>query len=217
MIAVKAAVKKMLIKMDRFSPYPVFYSLRMSSSEKAIFDEAIKGARHYLEFGSGGSTIRALQRSKAMIYTVETSPEWIDHIRKYVLVRYFEKKRLRIFFVDIGPTRTWGYPGSDTFKNMFGTYSSNIFQYIDSKLLDLVLIDGRFRVACALKVVLECHKNRNIRILIHDFWDRPRYQILLKYLIPLKKADTMGLFSIDEKSDLKTVEKDYETYKFIPE
>lgn len=204
--------------LDKFSPYPLFFPFIMSKKEKSIFDKAVKESRHYIEFGLGGSTIRALQKSKTIIYTVESSADWIKYMRAYLFVSFFEKKkRLTIFPVNIGPVRDWGYPASADFKDSFESYSSDIFRFIDSKLIDLVLVDGRFRVACTLKTILECHENKNMRILIHDFWSRPHYHVVLKYLSTVNRADTIGLFSIKEDVDLKSAEKDYAAYKFDPE
>lgn len=204
-------------KLDQCSPYPLFYPFVMSKREKVIFDDAIKKSQNYLEFGLGGSSLRAIQKSKAKIYSVESSPKWISFMRKYSIVWYFENKRLFIFPVDIGPTREWGYPKADDSQNLFGSYSSNIFKAIDGKSIDLALIDGRFRVACTLKVILECHQNNDLKILIHDFWNRENYHVVLKYLNVLNQVDTIGLFSIKNTISLKSVAEDYEAYKDNPE
>lgn len=213
----KAIAKKTIRRLDQFSPYPLFYPFLMSKDEKVIFEEAIKGSRHYLEFGMGGSSLRAIQKSKAKIYTVESSPDWLNHMRQYMIVRYVENKRLHILHVNIGPTCDLGYPKSDDYKNLFEEYSSSIFDSIDRKLIDLALVDGRFRVACTLKIIMSCHGNNNLKILIHDFWNREEYHIVLKYLDTVNKADTIGLFSIKNNVDIKSVEKDYEVYKLIPQ
>lgn len=212
----KAAARRILLKLDQHSPHPIFYPFIMSSGEKAIFDEAIRGASHYLEFGMGGSTLRAIQKSKAIIYTVESSPEWVAHMRGYVSIRRSEKTRLRIFPVEIGPVGNWGYPASDDFKDKFESYSSNVFRLIDPGLVDLALVDGRFRVACALKLIMECHENTRIRIMVHDFWERSHYHSLLKYLDVVKRTDSLALFSIKKDVDLNLVKNDYDEYKFTP-
>ncbi|MFC1969810.1 hypothetical protein ACFLVV_01160 [Chloroflexota bacterium] len=160
--------------------------------------------------------MRAIQKSRAKIYTVESDREWIAHMRKYMILRYFENRRLFISYVDIGPTRKWGYPESNNLRNLFPAYSSNIFKAIDAKALDLALVDGRFRVACTLKIILECHKNNNLKILIHDFWNREHYHVVLKYLETVDRSDTIGLFSIKNDVDLKSVQMDYEAHKFDP-
>ncbi|WP_432474183.1 hypothetical protein [Amphritea sp. HPY] len=215
-MTIKRAVKSIRRRLDKLSPYPLFYPFIMSENEKAIFDAAIKESNNYLEFGLGGSSIRAIQKSKAKIYTVESSPDWIRHMRKYIYVKYFVNKRLFIFPVDIGPTGEWGYPKTNDYQPLFSDYSANVFKEIDSNTIDLVLVDGRFRVACILKVILECLETNNLKILIHDFWNREEYHVVLKYLDAIDKADTIGLFSIKDNVDLKSVKSDYDTYKYNP-
>lgn len=204
-------------RLDKLSPYPLLYTLIMSDKEKILFDKTINGSRHYLEFGLGGSTLRALQKSKANIYTVESNTEWINKMREYFIFRYNENKRLHIFPVNIGPTIKWGYPEPDNNKKLFESYSSTIFNSINEDEIDLALIDGRFRVACTLKLIIHCHENKNLKILIHDFWNREQYHIVLKYLDVLKKVDTLGLFTMKNNIDLKSAKKDYETYKLNPQ
>lgn len=109
----KAKIKRTIHRLDKLSPYPVFYPFVMSNDEKVVFDEAIRNSNHYLEFGLGGSSLRAIQKSKANIYTVESSSDWINQMRQYMILRYFENKRLHIFPVNIGPTQDWGFPAAE--------------------------------------------------------------------------------------------------------
>lgn len=213
----KVMANSMLRTLDRFSPCPLLYPFIMSENEKTTFDEAIKKSRHFLEFGMGGSTIRALQKSTAIIHTVESSPEWIEYMRKYLFLRFYEDRRLHVYPVYIGPVGDWGYPVSGDHRELFERYSSSVYQFVDSNLIDLILVDGRFRVACTLKAILSCHENSSVRILIHDFWNRPKYHIVLKYLDVMIQVDTIGLFSIKDNVDLNSVESDYEAYKCTPE
>ena len=216
-LKIKQMVKDVIMRIDSFSPYPVYYPFIMSKDEKKFFNLNIKESKNYLEFGLGGSTLRAIQKSKANIYVVESCPEWITYMRRYVVLRYYENKRLFIFPVNIGPTARFGYPKPDNPKNLFPLYSSNIFKEIDSKIkIDLALVDGRFRVACILKIILEFHKYSNFKVMVHDFWKRDEYHVVLKYLDIIDTVDTMGLFSIKKNVDLKLVEKDYHAYKFNP-
>jgi len=213
----KQRLKKALRRLDTFSPWPISCSFVMSNDEKVRFDLEIKHSKHYLEFGMGGSTLRAIRKSKAKIYTVESSPEWIADMREYRVVTCFENKRLFINSVDIGQTRLWGYPESKHSRNLYPSYSSDVFNVIDPSQIDLALVDGRFRVACTLKIILECHQNSNLRIFIHDFWNRQEYHIVLKYLDTLEAIDTLGIFSIKTDLDLKLVRADYESYQFNPD
>ena len=209
--------KSVVKRIDMLSPHPFFYSFVMSKREKVFFDSVINNSKFYLEFGLGGSTLRAIQQSKAQIYTVESSRTWISCMRKYLILRYFENKRLCIFPVDIGITSEWGRPVSDESRNLFAAYSSNVFKMIESCYLDLVLIDGRFRVACTLRTILECYKNESFKILFHDFWSRDEYHVVLEYLDIVNRIDSMGLFTIKKTVDLKSVRNNYEIYKFIPD
>lgn len=54
--------------------------------------------------------------------------------------------------VDIGEVRNWGYPKNTTVNESWLSYSRAILTY--GLEADLVLVDGRFRVACALHAVL---------------------------------------------------------------
>ena len=208
-------VKKNLIVLGKFLPIPIFYSFIMTKKERSLFDKKIKKSKFYLEFGMGGSTIRALHKSKAKIYSIDSSKDWISYMREYPLIRKMEQKRLFLFYVNIGSTKEWGFPAGNKNKKIFPNYSTNIFNTIEKKCIDTVLIDGRFRVACTLKTILECYSNTNLQILIHDFWNRKQYHIVLKYLSEVESSDTLGVFVIKKDINLDLVKKDYNNYKYI--
>lgn len=108
----------------------------------------------------------------------------------------------------------WGAPANNDNRDLFPGYSSQPFQLIDKSKIDTVLIDGRFRVACALSTILECHNNPGLKILIHDFWNRPHYHVLLNYLDESASAFTLGLFAIKKDIALDEVRDEYENYKY---
>lgn len=211
----KHLLKKLIEKFDKQSPHPLFYKFVMSKEERTIFDKSISKSENYLEFGLGGSTLRALLKSNAKIYSVESSYEWISYMREYSIIRNNENKRLVISAVDIGPTQEWGIPREDNSRNLFPAYSENVFNEMNKNELDMALVDGRFRAACALKIILECHQNDKLQLMIHDFWNRPEYHVVLKYLDTIDKADSLGLFCIKKNVDLESAYKDYQAYKFI--
>lgn len=201
---------------DKYSPRPLLYTFRMSDSEQLLFDKIIRNASLYLEFGMGGSTLRAIQISKAKIYSIDSSQDWINLMREYFIIRRMEKKRLSLCYVDIGETGDWGYPNGLDSKELFPNYSASIFDVVQGKKIDVVLVDGRFRVACVLKTILECHSNDKLMILIHDFPKRDHYQVVLKYLDIIESIDTLYVFNLKNNIDLTSVKIDYEEYKYIP-
>ena len=215
-MSLKKKVKKVLMKLDRYSPKPSLYSIRMTQKERELFDRKIRNSAAYLEFGMGGSTFRALQKSNTKVYCIESSKDWISMMREYWWIRSMETERLAVYHVDIGPPKEWGIPSSEESKELFPNYSGIIYNMIPKKNIDTILIDGRFRVACALKAILECNSNSNLQILIHDFSIRPNYHIVLEYLDEVETADTLSVFKIKEKLDYDLVREAYEKYKYLP-
>src|SRR5690606_21445098 len=120
------------------------------------FFQDIRKAKHYLEFGCGGSTTRAFIKSECQITSVESGKVGIEELRKYKIVRKAEKRnRLRFIGVDIGAVGNRGFPIDGSSRHSFPCYSAKVFQYIRTDDVDCVLIDGRFRIACALQVILK--------------------------------------------------------------
>ena len=70
-------------------------------------------------------------------------------------------------------------------------------------MANIILIDGRFRVACALDVFKKI-KNDTI-ILIHDYSKRINYHIIEKYYIKLKTWDSLAAFI--KRNDIKYIPK----------
>ena len=223
-LMVPDAIKNKIKKIDRYSPYPIFYEFIMSYNERDFFDKNVKEAKKYLEFGLGGSTIRALQKSRCEVLTIESSSEWIKVMEKILMLKYYKmSKRLSILNVDIGPVVEWGYPASNKYEHLFHLYSTAFLKSVDILSMDLVLVDGRFRLACALKIISECYlSNNKIKILFHDFCDlkekryKEKYKDLLKYVDIVDKVETLYLFSIKSDISIEELDKDYEIYKIDP-
>jgi hypothetical protein len=60
---------------------------------------------------------------------------------------------------------------------------------------DLVLIDGRFRVACLMTVLLRIQ--RPVRVLFDDYADRPKYQRAEALVRPRRMIGRMAEFEVD--------------------
>ena len=127
-----------------------------------------------------------------------------------------ERKRLSLSYIQIGSTGSWGHPINLNHEHLFPNYSAEIFDKIEAHALDTVLIDGRFRVACILQTIINCYRNKNLQILVHDFSIRPEYHEVLKYLDKVVEAETLGVFQIKKDIDIDAVKKDYELFKFNP-
>ena len=152
----------------------------MSDKEIKAFSYFMKPENIYFEFGSGGSTnIASFYNVKT--YSVESDVKWHEKLKNYGI-------KANYITIDLNVT-SGGYPGNDTNVNDWKKY---IQAYKKEYNADIILIDGRFRVACALDIFNKI-KNESI-ILIHDYEQRRQYHILENYYIKLKTWDTLALF-----------------------
>lgn len=178
----------------------LFNEPAMKKSERALFYKYLDLSHVYFEFGSGGSTYQAAKRNKK-IYSVESDVAWHQKIQrdmKNISIQINEalaKNNIKITFnpdityltidLHVGKKR-WGWPGKDTKYDDWIKYTR---AYDHSKYkADLILIDGRFRVACGLNVFKQI--DNNVLVYIHDFFNRNQYHILLNYFDVADRADT---------------------------
>ncbi|MEI7125036.1 tetratricopeptide repeat protein [Pectobacterium versatile] len=183
---------------------------RMSEKETQLFESYVKKATCYFEFGSGGST-KLAARNNVEVFGVESDKIWVETLKAEV------GPLCKVEYVDIGPTKAWGYPVDNTHHDKFPHYSEAIFKH--DRTFNLILVDGRFRVACtlnAIKHILEKKKNiADAVIFIHDFWNRPDYHIVLAFLEKLKIAESAGSFKIKNDINISSLNEVLEKYKYI--
>jgi len=178
----------------------------MKEDEIKMFEDVVRNCGFYFEFGCGGSTFRACELGAKKIVSVESQKMWIDEIKQYEQVKVHPDITFLAIDINAGDM---GRPINNTKQNNFPLYSSAIDNY---KNIDVVLVDGRFRVACACKAVI----NRVQSILIHDFTNRAHYHDILPYIEIIKQTGT--LIQARPKSDInmQDLEKLYENYKLNP-
>ncbi|WP_280549003.1 tetratricopeptide repeat protein [Halomonas sp. 11-S5] len=183
----------------------------MSSAERDLFRKSLFRAKHYFEFGSGGSTVWAVEQGLTA-YGVESDANWVNALKAKL------GDGCQVKVVDIGPTREWGYPVSLDHSERFPDYSRAIHSH--DMAFDLILVDGRFRVACALSAVKHLLKHHpdptEARIFIHDFWDRPPYHAVLEFLEPLESVETAGLFRLKEDIDKQRLDQVWKVFSRQP-
>jgi hypothetical protein len=165
----------------------------MSQGEILLYWSQLRSRTGIVEFGCGGSTLLALQCSRAKIYSVESDRDWIDHLLKHPEVsRAVENNRLSFHHSDLGQVAKWGFPSTLFTAQQAASYYSTIWDIVNDATIDLVLVDGRFRVACIAEAL---RRHRNITIVVHDFWDRPYYHYILPALFCIDRIDTLGVFA----------------------
>jgi hypothetical protein len=147
-----------------------------------------------LEYGSGGSTVLGAEMPGKTLYSVESSRDW--HL---MMQRYFEQNDVpsppELHYVNIGETGKWGLPVNTEQQHRYHKYPLAIWDQDGFRHPDLILIDGRFRVACALTAMLRC--TRKATILFDDYRDRKRYQVLEEFLELKEMRGYMARFEVE--------------------
>lgn len=183
----------------------------MTPDERALFKESLQNSQNYFEFGSGGSTVWAVNQGLT-VHGVESDQLWVNGLKKKL------GERCQVKAVDIGPTGDWGYPVSLKNTDLFAAYSKEIFNH--SLGFDLILVDGRFRVACAISAIQHTLKHAEkpggTKIFIHDFWNRPVYHAVLEFLDSVKTVESAGLFKVKKNIDRARLAQVWEKYAEQP-
>lgn len=177
----------------------------MSLSEINLLKKYLKKCQNYFEFGSGGSS-KLASKMGVLVHGVESDPVWLQQLQK-------EIGENKIKHVDIGPTREWGYPVDLSAQDRFPLYSQSIHQ--TGERYDFILVDGRFRVACALQSARHIIQNDlqdNSIIFVHDFWGRDYYKPMLYFLDEVESIDTAIILKVKPDVDLKKLDEQISRY-----
>ena len=187
-----------------------FIAPEMSAAELEYFTRFLSESRYYLEFGAGGSTSLAAREPERMVWSVESDIGWINALAaRPEIADGLSSGRVNFLCPRIGKVGRWGRPIEPDARINWHRYHSSGWELLNPARLDLVFVDGRFRVACAIQSLL--HTATSCRILFHDFWNRPRYHVVLEHaqivdrvdslvvLAPKKRRNYSGLCSTLEK------------------
>lgn len=167
-----------------------------------MFYEELNKCTTYFEFGSGGSTYQASIRPNIKkIYTVESDLKWLEKIKTEI----GESPKITYIYHEM-KTRpaTWGRPGWNASNRQKMGYSDKIrmLPTAEAKNIDLLLIDGRFRVACCLKSFDML--SDNCIIAFDDFLNRQhKYKEVLKYFKIIKTTRDNKMALMKKKKDVK--------------
>jgi hypothetical protein len=164
----------------------------MSDREIEFLKLNLEPSRTYLEFGAGGSTELAAQNHHRRIVSVETDAAWIEKLKLEPIIQLaIEQGRLKFEHIDIGPVRPWGFPEGESLFRNWPMYHTVPFVKYDWHY-DLILIDGRFRVSCALAA--HSFMEDEAIMLFHDYPNRMWYSEIEKFFDIVNSAETFFSF-----------------------
>lgn len=182
----------------------------MQADEIELFRRTVSNASVYFEFGSGGSTGLVLSQPRIRsVVSVESSWQW-----SAALVNTLPptgRDKLTLMFVNVGPVGNVGTPLNNSCRQLFPRYPlAFAAAHPDT---DTVLVDGRFRVACTLSVLLS---GRRPVVIIHDYFDRPHYHLVQDFMELLDSTRTLAVFRPLPNQDTAKLRALFETYQYDP-
>jgi len=154
----------------------------------------LKQARCYGEFGVGASTMLAAEAPVRRMVAVESDPVWIHRLSVHPTMRLrVQDGTVTLLHGDIGKVVDWGYPlarpasGSSYFDAPWARWTDL------GEVPDMVFIDGRYRVACALaalRFARAAGASKALKIFFSDFTLERSHYRGLKNMLSL--ADSRG-------------------------
>ncbi len=185
----------------------------LSENDMGMFYRYLKNINVYFEYGSGGSTYQAsILNNIKKIYSVESDIQWQNKLKQIIAnpnINYIFNE------MDTRPN-TWGNPGKNSTDIQKKNYSNQITKLSkeEQENIDLVFIDGRFRVACCLK----CHDTikDNCLIAFDDFLNRPCYHIVLEYFDIIERTEDNRMVILKKKKNVNIPKELMEKYELNP-
>ena len=165
------------------------------------FTEQLREHNLMVEFGSGGSTFLSARLNTPFI-TTESDPYFLRALKRKIAAEgLLNPNQQHYRYANIGLTGLWGYPvllGWPSAQRLarFAAYSEFPNEAIDQPYESiLVFIDGRFRVACALKALAALQTRTKWTLVIDDYKKRPQYSVVEMFAPLRQMVGRMAVFT----------------------
>ena len=145
-----------------------------------------------LEYGAGGSTAMASDMPGKTITAVENDPGFVD-LMALRLAGKPSEARLR--FEDLGPCGKWGKPLRPPSEAKVRRYAGAVWEDPATPHPEVILIDGRCRVACFLASLAKI--TDSVTVLFDDWVGRPHYHWVAEHGALLDVVDNMAVLSVN--------------------
>lgn len=187
------------------------------------FTSKLLKSRKYLEYGSGGSTYFAAKNGISFI-SIDSDRFFLGGVKDKIAKENLLKEDSQVFhYADIGLTGPWGYPvffkkPSAKRLALFRKYSDvPSDQGLNAFMPDLVLVDGRFRVACALKTIRVLANRSGWTLVVDDYVGRPHYHIISRYAKLSHYVGRMAVFTELQSFVAEDLDSTIRLYETIPD
>ena len=155
-----------------------------------LFKSYLTNCKIYFEYGVGKSTKWVIKNTLSKIISVDTDKKWINNINVSK-----NSKRVNINWINLGEIENWGRPKTYKYRGHFIDYISNVWTF--NIKADVILIDGRFRVACFIFSLLNA-KEGSI-IIFDDYVYRPHYHVIEEILKVHELCGRQAIFKVPKE------------------
>mmetsp|Transcript_20911 Transcript_20911/g.35014 ORF Transcript_20911/g.35014 Transcript_20911/m.35014 type:complete len:402 (-) Transcript_20911:443-1648(-) len=176
--------------------------------------------RTYLEWGSGSSTSFYPLMASGEVRVIDNNPPWCEKVASDPVVNCVQQQqngRLRFFCNQLKdpdgkviPVGELGYVSGGAnpadalaLKTRAGEAYVEVIDTVGIQHYDAALVDGRYRIACALKL-LHYLSPKSV-LFVHDFWLRTTssdYKVILDYYDVLGYARSLAVLRKKSHSQL---------------
>ena len=186
--------------LQRIKGFVVPSAPHFDNESTAYFVERLRAARSYLEYGAGGSSFMASQMGKNFI-SVDSDSYFLRAVKIKIEKECPRSNAQMGHFIhaDIGLTEAWGVP---VFTKLTPSRLAAWKHYFSAPWLgqfnnfspDLILVDGRFRVACALTSIFHLTGKKDWEVLVDDYVEREQYRVIEQFAVLEKMVGRMAIF-----------------------
>ena len=209
MLIIGRVVRKLQRAMMR-SDMPI----AMRPDEVALLRSLLACSRSYVEFGAGGSTCLAAQTVAHSVLSIDSSRDWLDKVASVAAKKAYPVQPI-LSHVDIGVVGDWGYPQDQATRSQWPAYHEAVWSHPAAADADTVMVDGRFRVACFMQVMMRCRADTVA--IVHDFGDRPQYADIHQVAREVVRTANLSAFVRRTGVNPATAENLLEQYRFVPD
>ena len=177
---------------------PARPELTLPPDEAEAVRAAFERAGTILEYGSGGSTVMAAEMPGKTVVSVESDAAWARGMQAWFADHPpAEGTTIEVLWADIGPTKEWGHPAEDSGWRRYARYPLKVWERAGFAP-EVVLVDGRFRVGCALAALFRAPAP--LTLMFDDYAPRHHYHVVEDYLGRPDMVGRMAVWKVTPRS-----------------
>jgi len=197
--------------------YKVPTTPHLDAQGSVLFRDVLSRTTRYLEYGTGGSTVLAWD-SADIVVAVESDARALTAVHRALSAATRRPALSNLIHADIGLTRGWGAPlftrPTPARLALWANYAMAPWDFFRQHAIapDTILIDGRFRVACALASLLNLEARSPCLLLLDDYGDRPHYHAVEAFADLVSTHGRMAVFRKKAAFDAESCQRVLQTF-----